>query len=39
MLLANFRSEVKHSDWLKIVTGFGTANPSALFQLSIAILP
>ena len=31
-------TEIKHSDWLKLVTGFATSNQSALFQLSIVTL-
>ena len=45
MSLTNFRvaylpySEIKHSDWLKEVTWFETANQSALFQhSSVALL-
>ena len=31
-------TEIKHSDWLKIVMGLGTANQCALFQGSVATL-
>ena len=31
------KSEIKHSEWLTIVMGLGTANQSALFQGSFKI--
>ena len=31
-------ADIKHSDWLKVVTQLGTANQIALFQHSVVML-